>query len=86
MLSILNFHYIELIFLSLLIDINLSPYTQYRYYVTVSNGAGSINSDTSLAVTREDLPLGLDPPQTQTQINQLNTIYISWTPPISPNG
>ena len=64
----------------------LSPYTSYHYYVMVSNGAGSINSDVTTAVTAESLPLGMDPPITQTQINQLNTIYLSWTLPASPNG
>ena len=67
-------------------DYDLSPYTSYHYHVVVSNGAGSISSDLSRALTLGSLPLGLDPPQTETQINQLNTIYLSWTPPRRPNG
>ena len=44
-------------------DEKLQPYTTYHYKLLVYNGAGMSEGTEVVAITDEDIPSGLDPPQ-----------------------
>ena len=67
-------------------DKNLKPFTQYRYELTVSNGAGSAKSSQVTATTLQSRPEGLKPPQATVRPQKLDTVYLEWQPPQLPNG
>ena len=67
-------------------DKELQSYTQYEYAVVAVNGAGSGMSDYSTATTHESEPEGVLPVTAEVEPNRLDTIFLSWRPPLKPNG
>ena len=69
-----------------IVDVELTPYTQYNYSVTASNSAGSLTSASTTATTHEAQPSELAAPNCQTYNDQLDTIQLFWSPVAVPNG
>ena len=67
-------------------DKELQSYTQYEYAVVAVNGAGSGMGDYSTATTHESEPEGVLPVTAVVEPNRLDTIFLSWRPPLKPNG
>ena len=67
-------------------DKELQPFTRYEYAVVAVNGAGSGMSDYSTATTHQTVPEGVLPVTAVVEPNRLDTIYLSWKPPLKPNG
>ena len=67
-------------------DKELQAFTRYEYAVVAVNGAGSGMSDHSTATTHESEPEGVLPVTTVVEPNRLDTIFLSWRPPLKPNG
>nr|XP_006813188.1 PREDICTED: usherin [Saccoglossus kowalevskii] len=68
------------------IDDGLSAFTTYEYAIMATNTIGSVTSEYSRATTEESTPDGVLPPQWSVRPGQLDTIYLSWVAPSSPNG
>ncbi|XP_071494817.1 LOW QUALITY PROTEIN: usherin-like [Diadema antillarum] len=68
------------------LDQGLSPYTRYEYLVSAFNAAGSSNSGLSNATTDEDIPAGVRTPVWSVAMGVLDTIELTWEPPLQPNG
>ena len=66
------------------VDMFLSPFTNYTYYLTVCTSAGCSDSDTVWAVTDEAPPAGLEA-AIATTLNE-SSILVSWEAPLQPNG
>ena len=65
-------------------DINLLPFTNYTYTLTVCTNAGCTNSTTAQNTTLEDTPQGINAPTAI--VTNSSTISLSWVPPTQPNG
>ncbi|ESO94175.1 hypothetical protein LOTGIDRAFT_118598, partial [Lottia gigantea] len=63
---------------------NLLAFTTYQFRVKASNTRGSTISEWASQVTKQDRPVGVNPPQ----IVNINMRYIDlkWSQPFSPNG
>ena len=67
-------------------DDDLEPYTEYHYFIVAVNGAGSAESDVTIALTNQALPEGVHPPMASVQEGRLDIIYLTWQEPDRPNG
>ena len=65
-------------------DMNLRPFTNYSYDLTVCTGSGCTVSDSSSEITLEDTPTGLAPPTAVTISS--SEIMVEWAEPSMPNG
>jgi hypothetical protein len=67
-------------------DTGLRPYTEYHFSLVVVNGAGAAASEYSNGLTDEATPEGLNSLKADVEVDQLDTVYLSWSPPDKPNG
>ena len=74
------------IFITLITDSGLTPFTEYHYSIQAVNGAGIGSSEYSKATTSQTLPEGVTPPLAKTEPGVLDTIYLEWDPPAAANG
>ncbi|PAA46229.1 hypothetical protein BOX15_Mlig008391g4 [Macrostomum lignano] len=66
------------------LDTGLKAYTNYSYYVTAMNTAGSVTSANKTASTLQAPPEQVTPPTVQP--SRLDAIYIQWSEPGKTNG
>ena len=64
--------------------LGLSPATEYQFYITATNGAGSLTSNASVNSTLFDVPEGISPPSIS--IATAVSLNVVWQMPTSPNG
>lgn len=65
-------------------DTNLTPFTEYSYFLQACTSAGCTSGPPALAITNEDAPEDFPPPLVSA-ISE-SSILISWSAPNSPNG
>lgn len=68
------------------LDGNVSPYTQYQYYLLAVNSAGTVTSPSTDVRTTEAPPELVTPPSTRVAPGELFAFYLTWTEPQKPNG
>ena len=67
------------------IDMNLLPFTNYTYILTICTNGGCTDSSSPVQeTTREDTPQGISVPTAVVQNS--TTISVSWVSPTQPNG
>ena len=64
----------------------LEPYTRYQYRLEVFNQAGSTLSEFSDAITEEDIPDGVIPPNILSSNIFARNLTATWSAPTQPNG
>ncbi|XP_048258912.1 usherin-like [Haliotis rufescens] len=67
-------------------DLDVQPYTQYQYMVRTSNSKGSVDSPWQTVSTEQAAPQGVAAPTVGHVENDVNSLQVNWTAPISPNG
>ena len=65
-------------------DVDLLPFTNYTYVLTVCTNGGCTNSTAAQNTTLEDTPQGISAPTAI--VTNSSTISLSWVPPTQPNG
>ena len=73
-------------FIVYIADNGLQPYSNYEYAVTAVNSAGSTTSDYTSIKTLQARPEDLMSPVATLDPRQLYVIFLSWEPPVQPNG
>lgn len=64
----------------------LQPWTQYEFSVRAHNPAGGTSSPWVTVTTKQAPPRGLAPPTARHLKDQPSKVWVSWTPPLEPNG
>ncbi|KAL7861387.1 hypothetical protein SRHO_G00128280 [Serrasalmus rhombeus] len=64
----------------------LQPWSKYRFFVRVSNTAGSTDSPWLTVHTKQAPPRGLASPAVSHLEGRPYELFVSWTPPLEPNG
>lgn len=67
-------------------DDGLSPFSLYEYSVSVVNSAGWTHSNYTRVKTLQANPEGLSAPNATLDPKQLFMIFLTWKPPVQPNG
>ena len=67
-------------------DTGLEPYTRYEYKVRASNSRGFTDSPWQTVQTRQAAPQGVIPPEATHVDGEVNSVNVSWSAPVSPNG
>lgn len=65
---------------------NLEPFVTYEYRVAAWNSYGRGFSEISRAVTKQDVPQGVNPPKWAKVDNREDMILLNWEEPLQPNG
>ncbi|XP_056624652.1 usherin [Triplophysa dalaica] len=64
----------------------LLPWSKYKFRIRVSNAAGYTDSPWLVVHTRQAPPRGLAVPIVSHIDRKPNELFVSWTPPLEPNG
>lgn len=64
----------------------LRPWTQYEFSIRAHNPAGHTSSPWVTVTTKQAPPRGLAPPTVRHLKDQPSKVWVSWTPPLEPNG
>ncbi|TWW67416.1 Usherin Usher syndrome type IIa protein [Takifugu flavidus] len=64
----------------------LRPWTRYEFSIRAHNPAGHTSSPWVTVTTKQAPPLGLAPPTVRHLKDQPSKVWVSWTPPVEPNG
>lgn len=64
----------------------LRPWTHYEFSIRAHNPAGHTSSPWVTVTTKQAPPLGLAPPTVRHLKDQPSKLWVSWTPPVEPNG
>ena len=68
------------------IDTGLEPHTRYEYKIRASNSRGFTDSPWQTVQTSQAAPEGVAPPVVSHIDGEVNSVNVSWSPPVSPNG
>ncbi|XP_052001042.1 usherin [Xyrauchen texanus] len=64
----------------------LLPWSRYKFRVRASNAAGYTDSPWLVVHTKQAPPRGLAPPTLSHIEGKPNELFVSWSPPLEPNG
>ncbi|XP_052767673.1 usherin-like isoform X2 [Mya arenaria] len=68
------------------LDDGLKPFSLYEYAVSVVNSAGTTQTDYTRIKSLQAPPEGLPTPNATLDPRQLYMIFLTWRPPLQPNG